>query len=77
MTRICLVSGFALRRKVTGASGSKAMKQIKPSYLGLVYKYLPWALTVAYKAGKVAQVVIELVNGAANYRAKFRPLFSA
>ena len=53
------------------------MKQKMHSYLGLVYKYLPWTLTVAYKAGKVAQVVIELVNGAANYRAKFRPSISA
>jgi hypothetical protein len=72
MTRFRLVSGFAFRRKVTGASGSKAMKQKTLSYLGLVYKYLPWALTIAYKAGKVALVVSQLVNGAANYRAQFR-----
>ena len=48
------------------------MKQRKSSNLGLVYKYLLWALTIAYKAGKVALVVIQLVDGAANYHAQFR-----
>jgi hypothetical protein len=53
------------------------MKQKKPSYLGLVYKHLPWALTVAYWVGKVSLVVVQLVNEAANYRAQFRPQISA
>jgi hypothetical protein len=53
------------------------MKHTLRSYLGLVYKHLPWTLDVAYKAAKIARVVIELVDGAANYREKLRPSVSA
>ena len=47
--------------------------------------FVPWprlqaparTLDVAYKAAKIARVVIELVDGAANYREKLRPSVSA
>jgi hypothetical protein len=41
------------------------MKKELSSFLGLVHKYLPWALNVAY-------LVVKLVNEAANYRVQLR-----